>query len=132
MMKNFTLFLFVVSLSSCQFARLSYLGNSYSPTAHVDVYVEPSAINKRYKVIGKGYIDFYTSYDILQKKAIALAKEKGADAVLFTDSYILNDGTSVSSTLQTDSVGKSSVTVKRTTIAPVVSSKLDLLFLKYQ
>ena len=59
------------------------------------------------------------------------AKEKGADAVLFLDLMILNDGSTLSGIATSDSIGKSSVTISRAPVSPVVTTRKEILFLKY-
>lgn len=122
-----------VILFSCYSAQVHYIGSNYSPTKKVDVFVDATAIKKPYTVMGKGY--FSTVYERaserLQENAVYKAKEKGADAVLFQDVLLLSDGRSLSGVSKTDSVGRSSVTVSRTSISPVVTSKREILFLKY-
>ena len=134
MIKYYTL-LFIV-FSSCG-SRLNYLGSSYSPSANVDVYVDASAIKRPYTVIGKGYMEYgygaYTKSRIekMQTKAIEKAKTKGADAILFQDYYVRQEGASIHTVTQADSVGKRLVTVQNGTVSPVISSRTDILFLKY-
>jgi hypothetical protein len=135
MIKFYTLLLSAV-FCSCG-AHLSYLGNSYSPSKKVDVYVDPSAIKKPYTIMGKGYMDyrvgFYTTSKIekMQAKALEKAKTKGADAILFQDYYAKRDGTNFQTVSRTDSVGKGLVTVETGTVGPVFSSGTTILFLKY-
>jgi len=129
-------FLIIVVLSSCG-SHLNYLGSSYSPTKNVDVYVDASAIKHSYTIIGKGYMEYSvgayskSSIEKMQAKAIQKAKSKGADAILFQDYYFKENGTSVQTITKADSVGKSLVSVPTGNISPVVSSKTDILFLKY-
>ena len=134
MVKYYTLLL--ILFSSCG-SRLNYLGSSYSPSRNVDVYVDASSIKRPYTIIGKGYMEygygFYGKSKIerMQEKAIRKAREKGADAILFNDYYIKEDGASIHSVTKTDSVGKGLVTVQSGSVGPVISSRRDILFLKY-
>ena len=93
----------------------------------------PTPSKKPYTIIGKGFIDpsihGLSSLERMQENVVDKAKEKGADAVLFNEIYLLNDGTSISSTSRTDSTGR--VTVKHATIGPVISTRKEILFLKY-
>jgi hypothetical protein len=133
MLKIYAISLLLI-FSSCR-ARLNYLGSSYTPSKHVEVFVDPSAIKKPYTVMGKGYMEFnyYTKGRIskMQAKAIETAKQKGADAVLFHEYFVTQEGTNVKTVTKTDSVGKGSITVHSGTIGPIVSSRTDILFLKY-
>ena len=67
----------------------------------------------------------------MQSKAIETAKQKGADAVLFQEYFVTHDGTSIRTVTTTDCVGKGLVTVQLGTVGPIVSSRTDILFLKY-
>ena len=115
-------------LSSCTY-RVHYLGNSYDSTQKVDVYVDASAIKRSYEIMGKTVAQVSTfggSPEKIQKKAVAKAKQKGADAVLFQD-YLVAPAT-INGSLRTDSLGQSSST---TLISPSSSPGYMILFLKY-
>lgn len=124
----------VIAFSSCT-ARLNYLGSSFAPSKNVDVYVDASSIKKPYTIIGKGYMEYslYTKarIDKMQTKAIKKAKEKGADAILFQDYFVTQEGTRFQSVTKTDSVGKGLVTVNAGSVGPILTSRTDILFLKY-
>lgn len=128
--------LFAVLLFSSCGTSINYLGNSFDKTSHVDVYVEQGAIKKRYTVIGKGYEQYsiYTRNYIekLQAKAIEKAKQKGADAILFQDYYLLQPGTAINTTTKTDTLLKGVLTISNTYAGPVISSGRNILFLKYE
>lgn len=115
--------------SSCGF-RIGYLGNSSSPTSKVDVYVDPSSIKRPYTVMGKGYVERTIgtegSAERIQAKALKKAREKGADAILFEDYFLVPPAASVAST-RIDSV-RTSVSHSGT----VLASGRNILFLKYQ
>jgi len=135
MKKIYPLFILPVFVLSCG-SRINYLGSSYSPTQKVDVYVDPSSIKKPYTIVGKGFFQaVYPSrnnIDKMQTKAIAKAREKGADAILFDSYYVIHDGAAVHSVTKTDSVGRGTVSVNNTTVSPVISTGTNILFLKYQ
>ena len=131
MTRTFTLACASIILFSCG-TRINYLGSSNTPTQKVDVYVDPSAISKPYKIMGKGYVNLNAyakkSIERSQEKALVLAREKGADAILFQDQYFLQQNPSVVGAVRTDSL-------KITTTQPasqVLASRIDVLFLKYQ
>ncbi len=130
----FTLF-FAILISSCG-VSLNYLGNSLDKTSHVDVYVDPASIKKNYSVIGKGYekLSYFSRNGIekLQVKAIKKAKQKGADAVLFQDYYLIQPGMSINTTTKVDTVSKGVITISNTNASPVFSSGRNILFLKYE
>ena len=79
--------------------------------------------------IGKSLVEedrIGTAKDLLEK-----AKQKGADAILFRD-YFIQEGASVQTITKSDSIGGSSVRVRTTTAAPIETTRLDILFLKYE
>lgn len=133
MFKIYSTLMLSVVLCSCYSAQVHYIGSSFKPTKKVDVFVDASAIKKPYTIIGKGYVSthYERASERMQDNAVYKAKEKGADAVLFLDVLILNDGSVVSGISRTDSVGRSSVTVSRAAINPSITSKKEILFLKY-
>jgi hypothetical protein len=114
---------------------MNYLGTSSTSTEKVDVYVDPGAIKKSYTIIGKGYVEGISiskmSYEIMQKKAIRKAKEKGADAILFQDHYYIDNNLGTQNMTRTDSSGSSLVNIHNYRVSPVVSSIPEILFLKY-
>jgi hypothetical protein len=125
----------LILLSSCA-ARLDYLGNSYSPTKKIDVYVDASAIKRSYTIIGKGYMDYGSHLrqrrDKMQEKAIAKAKANGADAILFEDYLVKSPGTHLETVTAVDTVGTTRRRVESGTIGPVLSTGTNILFLKYE
>ena len=127
--------LLLIAIYSCG-SHMNYLGSSYAPSKNVDVYVDNAAIKRPYTIIGKGYMEYgYTltnkRIDKMQAKAIEKAKAKGADAILFQDYYFKENGASINTVTKADSVGKSLLTVQTGNISPVISSRTDILFLKY-
>lgn len=127
MLKIYTFIGALFLLSSCGF-RIGYLGDSAAPTSKVDVYVDPSSIKRSYTVMGKGYVEKAigspASSEKIQAKALRKAREKGADAILFEDYFLLPSTTIASSRL--DSLSNTSHS------GTVLSSGRNILFLKYR
>lgn len=73
------LFLFV---SAC--AEVDYVGESYSPTAHVDVYYSENDVEKDYKVMGHAvaHAGDFVSTDKLREALIKEARKRGADGLI--------------------------------------------------
>jgi hypothetical protein len=115
-------------LSSCGF-RIGYIGDSFSPTSKVDVYVDPSSIKRPYTVMGKGYVErtvgIEGSAERIQAKALKKAREKGADAILFEDYFFLP-----TASLATTRIDSGRTSVPHSGIA--LASGKNILFLKYQ
>lgn len=87
--------------------------------------------------MGKGYADYigYTgafgSLDKLQRKVIEVARNKGANAVLFQDYFLQNEGANISTISRTDSVGKGIVTATSGVLTPTLTTGRNIFFLKY-
>ena len=99
-MKNMLLAFIVFSLVGC--ATTDYVGETYAPTSHVDVYFATTDIGRPYKVIGQSKTEGseYMSFELMQEQLVKDAMAKGADAVLIggmetvvTGSYTSTDGT---------------------------------------
>lgn len=128
--------LFTVLAASCA-TRVNYLGTSYKPTTQVDVFVDKASIKKEYDVIGKGFeeerlLNYGNNIEMVQKKAVELAKRKGADAVFFQGYFVANTGAAIHTNSRVDSVGKGTVGISTTLINPTSSSGLTIYFLKYR
>lgn len=133
MKKFYPAFITLTILSSCA-TRVDYIGNAYTPSKQVDVFVEKDAIKKPYDVIGKGYVRMGTAFSSLekvQKRAVEKAKQKGAHAVIVQDYFVLNTDSHISTSFSTDSsknvVGAGSVQTN-----PAISSGLQVLFIRYR
>jgi hypothetical protein len=76
-----------VVLATAGCVSVDYIGKSYPPTAHVDVYLSASDVKQKYTTIGQARaqvedIPFTNSSQQLQEKLIAEAKSRGADGVI--------------------------------------------------
>jgi len=72
--------------------KLHYLGDSYGYNEDVEIFYDENDIDRDYKVMGQlssESIEGFHDLDDLKKSMIQMAKEKGADAILFLyhDSY---------------------------------------------
>ena len=61
---------------------VDYLGDSYTPTSHVDVYFSQDAITEGYLVIGHATADGGDTA-ALQETLIEKARDSGADGIIF-------------------------------------------------
>jgi hypothetical protein len=135
-MKNIYL---VISISfllvSCS-TTVQYIGASKSPTTNVEVFTSRETIQASYKEMGRGFIKYRyagtKNPEKIQEKIVALAKKKGADAVLIESYYIPNTGAAINSFYRTDSVGKAAVTIGTSSVNQLGTSGFNILFLKYQ
>lgn len=133
-MKEIYLFSFIVLVFSSCITRIAYLGSTDVPTSQVDIFVNENAIKKNYEIVGKGYIHYgvYSrGIENIQKKAIAKAKQVGANGILFQDYYIPNTGTSINTVMRSDSVAKGLITIGNSTVQSTGTGGFNILFLKY-
>jgi hypothetical protein len=132
MFKIYFLF-FILVFTSCSITNIRYIGKTLPETSQVDVYVESSSIKQPFEYIGKGYVAGFGAHnpEKIQQKSIRKARKNGADAILITDYERFNDGTSITSTRQSDSIGRSLITTRNTVVTPIVSTGFTIHFLKY-
>ena len=76
------LLLLVLFVAAC--AKIDYIGQSYQPTTHVDLYFSADDIREDYQVMGHVIAQAGTGISIenLQKQLEAKAREKGADGIV--------------------------------------------------
>lgn len=66
-------------------ANVNYVGYEYGPTEDVDIYYSEAAIDQEYEQIGHGLgTGFWVKNKKIEAKLIEQAREKGADAILYT------------------------------------------------
>lgn len=63
---------------------VDYLGDSYTPTSHVDVYFSEGDVIEDYLVMGHATIEGDEAEE-LQEKLIEKARESGADGIVFEE-----------------------------------------------
>ena len=133
MYKIYFSFFFILLYSSC-LNKINYLGNSYVPTKEPDFFIDETNIERPYKIIGKGYPEGFGSLllERLQQKAIKKAKEKGADAVLVQDYYVVRTVAS-SNSIYRDTAGKGLITTGNSVFVngDYDCTRFVILFLKY-
>ena len=74
--------LLVLFVAAC--AKIDYIGQSYQPTTHVDLYFSEEDIREDYRVMGHviAQANEGISIENLQKQLEAKAREKGADGIV--------------------------------------------------
>ena len=74
--------LLILFVAAC--AKIDYIGQSYQPTTHVDLYFSEEDIREDYRVMGHviAQADEGISIENLQKQLEAKAREKGADGIV--------------------------------------------------
>ena len=65
-------------------ATTEYLGKSYAPTSHVDIYFATADIHRPYEVMGEAKTEGseYMSFENIEQQLVKDAMARGADAVL--------------------------------------------------
>lgn len=87
------LFLLLAIIAAACSPNVNYLGDTYAPTDHVDVYYDEADISKDFRVMGQISGDNSTNSFIkleeIKEGMIEEAKSRGADGIwfLFADSY---------------------------------------------
>ena len=133
MKKIYFSFCSVLLFLSCA-TRVDYIGNAYAPSGQVDVYVVKDAIKKQYEVMGKGYVRMgtaFNSYESIQKKAVAKAKQKGADAILVEDYFVLSTDSDIATSFIKDS-SRTAISVGGVQAHPSIGSGFQILFIRYK
>ena len=102
--------------------NIDYLGDSYTPTSHVDVYFSEDDVTEGYLVIGHATADGGEADD-LQEKLIEKARENGADGIIFEEFDRVETG---EQTVVSDIGDTSIVNTDTTTVLQVKA-----IFIKY-
>ncbi len=84
-------------LLSCDSVR--YIGTSYPPTDHIDIYYSVQDVKKEYEVIGKAS-NAGNNLQKNQNKIINEAKKRGANGIIYSD---VQSATSVTAGYSTSS-----------------------------
>jgi hypothetical protein len=126
-------------LAGC--ASINYLGESYPPTQHVDLFFSEEDVKKEYKVIGRMEAtadadELIYSSDKFTDAILKKAREKGADGVVILDFGKVMTGTSESRdrTRTTEEREHGTVTRDNETTRQSVEEKrrVEALVIKYQ
>ena len=128
MLKHYFCSLLILLFLSC--TKINYVGNSYDPTNNIEVFVDEGAIKRKYDVVGKGYVqNTTTTPEKIQIKAIEIAKQRGADAILIKDYLVPYTG--VNTRVRTDTLDKAIINVGNTVVRHGSLPEFVVLFLKY-
>lgn len=92
--KLFVLFALALFTVSCSKSSFDYLGKSYAPTQNPDIFFRTEDVPKDYEVMGKvtAEVPYHKKLKYLQAKVEKVAREHGADAILFSDVNIRSTG----------------------------------------
>lgn len=114
MKRLITLLAFLIVCLGCASININYIGQSYPPTEHVDLYFSEGDINKNYKVVGRILAtanpdEIFFSDEKFIEKILEKAHEKGADGVVILDFGQIVAGTSTSRTETEERQGNQTV-----------------------
>jgi hypothetical protein len=118
-------------------ATVDYVGESYQPTSHVDVFFSEAAVSKPYKVIGQVLAsgDQFVSAGALHTKLMARARQVGADGVIILEvsrkpipgPQTVTETTKISNDDDSKTIEKSA-----TVSAPADFNEIKALFIRYR
>ncbi len=125
---------FLLLLLGIGCTNIKYIGDSYTPTTHVDLYFSENDIEYDYKVMGHAdatapeYVDVEDMMDKIKKKAM----EKGADAVvvLGLDENVVSESTKWGS--ESETKGNKTKESGYSTTSSQKENEIRVLFIKYK
>jgi hypothetical protein len=114
--------------------NIKYIGDSYPPTTHVDVFFAEEDIERSYRVMGHAdatapeYVDVEKMMEKIKEKAM----EKGADAivVLGLDRNVVSESTEWSTETKVED-NKTTESGRQTT-STTKENEIRVLFIKYR
>ncbi len=109
-----------------------YFGKSYPATQNVDEYYDSNDVKKPHIVMGKTeLLKGFRSLEKSQEKILELAKQKGADGVIFSiEENVYGSSNSGSATAHDKKKSKTTVTTSGTTV-DLKQQKINAVFIKY-
>ena len=131
-------FAVVVPLAATSCATIDYVGETYQPTTHVDLFFSEAEVGRDYKVIGQVNAtgDQFVTASGLHQKLMARAHQIGADAVIILEisrRKLLDQKDYVETTTKTKD--EDGVTIKKTTSVSDPSAEgnvIKALFVRYR
>jgi hypothetical protein len=139
MKRLFFILVTVIIVSRC--ATVHYLGESYPPTQHVDLYFSENSVQKQYKVIGRieataDADELIYSTDKFTETIIEKARNKGADGVIILDFRNVQTGVTETNdrTRTTEERRSGRVVRDRETTSSTIDEKrrVEAIAIKYQ
>jgi hypothetical protein len=109
-----------------------YFGKSYPATQNVDEYYDSNDVKKPHIVMGRTeLLKGFRSLEKSQEKILELAKQKGADGVIFSiEENVYGSSNSGSATAHDKKKSKTTVTTSGTTV-DLKQQKINAVFIKY-
>lgn len=89
----------VVITASCSKSSFDYIGKTYPPTTDPEIFMRDQDVEQDYEVMGKviAEVPYNKKLKYVQNKVMNVARQNGADAVLFSDVGIRSTGYSKAS-----------------------------------
>jgi hypothetical protein len=124
--------LLALLLTAC--AHVDYVGRSYSPTSHVDLFFDEHEVREPYDVMGQviASANDLVSAEKLQAKIMQKAQDKGADAVVITGMDRYKSGESTTYNESTKERRRRTETSGSSTTTNMNEKEIRALFLKYR
>lgn len=110
-----------------------YFGKAYTATTNVDEFYDLADVEKEYTVMGKTELaKGFRSLEKTQQKIIDLAKQKGADGVIFSiEEEVFGTATSTGGSVNEKKKNKTTV-VGSSTTTDLKEKKIRATFIKYK
>ncbi len=126
------LVLSVLFVAAC--AKIDYIGQSYPPTTHVDLYFSDADIREDYQVMGHVIAQASEGISIenLQKQLEAKAREKGADGIVIHGFDRIQTGETTVYNEETNRSIKKRRTTAITTTNAEEGRQIKAIFIKYE
>ncbi|MFQ5606903.1 MAG: hypothetical protein ACE5GA_03070, partial [Candidatus Zixiibacteriota bacterium] len=113
--------------------KIDYVGESYPPTSHVDLFFSEDAVTVEHKVMGRlvAHADDIVSAGKMQKKIMEKARQKGADGVIILglERYQSGETTSIEEKTKDTKKGSKTKGVVKTDDANVAFADSDYALL---
>ena len=124
--------LVLVAVGAC--AHLDYIGESYAPTPHVDLFFAEKDVPREYRVMGQilATAGDLVSAEKLQSKIVEKAGQKGADAVVLLGLERYKSGESTTYHETTEQKRRKTVTSGGSSTSSEEKKEIRALFIKYR
>jgi hypothetical protein len=124
--------LLILFVAAC--AKIDYIGQSYPPTTHVDLYFSEEDIREDYQVMGHviAQANEDISIESLQKQLEAKAREKGADGIVIHGFDRIQTGETTVYNEETNRSIKKRRTTAITTTNAEEGRQIKAIFIKYE
>ncbi len=130
--------LLCVAVLAAGCATIDYVGATYSPTTHVDIFFSESDVPHPFVVMGKVLASGsqFTSAEQLNRALIARAREKGADAVIVHEvsRTPMSDAKQITETTTVSGSGDEKTIEKKQEVESVAAlhNEIRATFIKYK